>query len=196
MIEFNQAPEFTPEWDQWIIRFKRSIHVLLLKHLARDATNETGGHAGVIFSLDDRGHLRGTIYQSTADDTVNQTLMKTIKDLDGSSVLKFPSSTHITGWNFRMQWDFKDLLTVVNNYRARQDAAALATSTNLAARMLTGKGNLETAAKAQIKALPSTDVHAKVAVAKPSVQFKTDVSAQIMPKPKTCRVEGGVAETV
>jgi tetratricopeptide (TPR) repeat protein len=177
VIRYAQAPEFTPEWDRWIIAFRKAFNRQLFRHLGQDYKSETGGLASAIFSVDNQGHLRGCIYKTTADDTINQCLIKTIRDMNGTYVLAFPPTTHVTGWNFNISWNFARALAVIKLQKERQALAdAKLRSLEVAAKL---KQQLEKEEKA--KALKLAQVPPKP---KPSLQIRQKVSAQLMPKAK------------
>jgi tetratricopeptide (TPR) repeat protein len=178
VIRYAQAPEFTPEWDRWIIAFRKTFNRQLFRHLGADYQSETGGMASAIFSVDKEGHLRGCIYKSTADDTINQCLIKTIRDMNGTYVLAFPPTTHVTGWNFNINWNFARALAVIKFQKERQALAdAKLRSLEVAAKLK--QQQLAKAEKA--KALKLAQVPPKP---KPALQIRQKVSAQLMPKAK------------
>ena len=104
--DLPQAPEYTPEWDKWIAEFRHTFHKVLLTRLYQYSKHEVAGNASVIFSVDNRGTLRGSICEGTADDTLCYCLLQTVTDLDHTPMLKFPTDTSVTGWNFRMRFRF------------------------------------------------------------------------------------------
>ncbi len=120
--KFLQAPENTPEWDFWISRYKRAFQHVLMSYLSKDAKDQVQGSAACIFSIDRKGNLRGHIYASTADSVLNSCLLKTIQTLNHSRVLAFPANSHISGYNFRMTWNFGKLLHYIRAYRAYKEA--------------------------------------------------------------------------
>ncbi len=124
VVVFEQAPENSREWDLWISRFRRTFDAQVFRHIFKDAKDEKTGTASVIFSVDRQGHLRGAVYSATADDTMQQCLLKAIRELDKSYVLAFPPDSRISGWNFRMTWNFGKALTFVS--RVREQRAKLA----------------------------------------------------------------------
>jgi len=180
VIRFAQAPEFTPEWDRWIMAFRKTFNRQLLRHLGNDYQNETSGTASMIFSLDKEGHLRGCIYQSTADDVCNQCLMKTIRDMNGTYVLAFPPTTHITGWNFNINWNFTRALAYIKAQKERQ-AIAEAKARSLAVEAKLKQQQLAEAQKAKALKLAQLATEAKL---KSALQVKQKVSALLLPKAK------------
>ena len=56
--------------------------------------------------FDNKGNLRGHVYASTGNKLLNDCLVKTMRDLDHSRILAFPADSRVTGFNFRMVWDF------------------------------------------------------------------------------------------
>lgn len=185
VMRFAQAPENSREWDQWILRFRRNLSKLVFRHLAHEAGTETGGAANIIFSVDKAGHLRACIYQSTADDTINNSLLAAIRDLDMHYSLHFPANSHITGWNFHMHWNFVKALAVIQTMR-NQYKFSIAHSPMIRvltdARMMTRSAQIPQLAKAQKLAVPKEDTSLKAAA--PVMTVKTGVSAMILPKPK------------
>lgn len=117
---FAQAPEGSAAWDYWISRFKKSFQHLLMRHIDSEALEQTRGAAACIFSVDRQGNLRGQIYASTADAKLNKCLVETIRELNHSRILAFPSNSGISGWNFQMTWNFGTLLTYLHFFHARQ----------------------------------------------------------------------------
>lgn len=126
VVVFEQAPENSMAWDNWIRRFRRTFDAQVFRYLFKDAKDEKTGTASVIFSVDRQGHLRGAVYSATADDTLQQCLLKAVRDLDKSYVLSFPPETGITGWNFRMTWNFGKALSFVQMVRDRKAKLAAA----------------------------------------------------------------------
>ncbi len=185
---FRQAPENTREWDIWIERFKRSFQYLLLQNLAKDATTQTGGKAKIVFSVDKNGNLRGAIYQSTADATLNKCVVNAIKRLDRSRVLIFPYESRCTGWNFTMEWDFRILLNHIRRMRERQQEqlaeAERRVRADVEARLL--KEKQDAALKAQQEKLKEDQKRLAEAKAKlkllEALKVKTQVSGVIVPK--------------
>jgi hypothetical protein len=180
VIRFSQAPEFTPEWDRWILAFRKTFNRQLLRHLGNDYNNETTGSASMIFSLDKEGHLRGCIYQSTADDVCNQCLIKTIKDMNGTYILAFPPTTHITGWNFNINWNFGRALAFIKAQKERQ-AIEQDKVRSLAVEAKLKQQQLQKEEKAKALKLAQLATAAK---AKSALQVKQKVSALLLPKAK------------
>lgn len=185
--QFDQAPEFSPEWDAWIKKFRRQFNHILLRRLSLKAKDETQGATGVVFSLDDSGHLRGAIYDSTATDGLNECLMATIHDLTGSRLLTFPENTHISGWNFRMRWNFAKFLAVIKHFRASQNLARLAADSAFATVSTDAKVRQikeAEALKAQQMKLAAAKKTTIAKLTQPELQFKTNVAGLILPKAK------------
>jgi hypothetical protein len=180
VTRFPQAPESTTEWNMWIRRFRMTFNKELFRHMATQAKDETGGRASVIFSVDNKGHLRGCVYSSTSADTVTACLLQTIRELDKSYVLAFPSNSHITGWNFRMKWNFRQALVYIQYIRRRKAEA-------LAAIAKVQQEELKTAATIKSKAAQEALLaKAKKLVAQmpPPPVVKTGVKGLIIQKPK------------
>jgi hypothetical protein len=180
VMRFPQAPEGTTEWNMWIRRFRMTFNKELFRHMATQAKDETGGTASVIFSVDNKGHLRGCVYSSTSADTVTSCLLQTIRELDKSYVLAFPSNSHISGWNFRMKWNFRRALVYIQ-YIRRRKAEALAAIAKMQ------QEELKTTAMIKSKALQAAELaKAKKLVVKapPPIVVKTGVSGLIVQKPK------------
>ncbi len=116
---YPATPPNTREWDFWISRYRRAFQFILLHHLEEYAKDETRGATSIAFSVDKNGRLRGCIFATTSNDNLNRCLLETIRDLNGSRILKFPSSPAIEGWNFTMSWDFRRMLAIV---KARREA--------------------------------------------------------------------------
>jgi tetratricopeptide (TPR) repeat protein len=121
VVAFEQAPEGTPEWDYWIGRFKRSFQHVLMRRLNSEASDQVRGAAACIFSVDRAGNLRGQVYASTADPALNKCLVEAIRDLNHSRILAFPVTSHITGWNFQMSWNFGVYLAIVKRYKEQKE---------------------------------------------------------------------------
>src|SRR6185369_6828040 len=102
------------------------------------------------FSVDKHGNLRGQIYASTGDDTLNKCLLETIRDLDHSRVLAFPPYSKINGYNFRMKWDFGRLLTYIKAYEAEKQKQETKIATSTTAKITSTDAKLaENKAKAE-----------------------------------------------
>jgi hypothetical protein len=184
VVVFEQAPENSREWDAWIGRFRRTFDAQVFRHIFRDAKDEKTGTASVIFSVDRQGHLRGAVYSATADDTMQQCLLKAIRELDKSYVLAFPPDSRISGWNFRMTWNFGKALTFVS--RVREQRAKLAAQRNVitidTAAMLKKFKQDQLAAQAkkladEKKRIAKTKLAVRVP---PPPVIKTDVNAQLI----------------
>jgi len=183
VVRYSQAPEFTPDWDHWILVFRKAFNRQLFRHLGKNYRDEKGGMASVIFSLDKEGHLRGCIYESTADDIVNQCLVETVREMNGTYILAFPPTSHVTGWNFRMNWNFARALAYIKASRERQ-AIAEAKARILTTEAKLKQKSLEAAQKAKaekLAQLPDKKTAAKIV---PSLQVRQKVSALLMPKAK------------
>jgi tetratricopeptide (TPR) repeat protein len=183
VVVFEQAPENSPEWDQWIRRFRRTFDAQVFRHMFKDAKDEKTGTASVIFSVDHEGHLRGCVYTATADDTMQQTLLKAIREMDKSYVLAFPADSRISGWNFRMTWNFGKALTLVRLVREQRAKLAakpkyVEINTDILIKMkqqqLTAQAKKLAADK---KRLAKTKIAVRVP---PPPVIKTDVNAQLV----------------
>ena len=195
---FRQAPANTPAWDYWIARFKRSFQYILMSHLAKEGEVRPYGSAACIFSLDNRGNLRGHIYASTASKRLNSCLIKTIQELNHSRILEFPKNAKITGYNFQMRWQFGKLLRYIAYVRAvkakrlemieAQKAAALEAKIkaekDAKAKLLAKKKLEEEKARQKRLALLRKK---RLEAQKP--EFKTKVFGEVLPNPKTKPVE-------
>ncbi len=189
VVRFDQAPENSAEWDLWIRKFRKTFDAQVFRHIFKDAKNEKTGTASVIFSVDREGHLRGCVYTATADDTMQQCLLKAVRELDKSYVLAFPPGSGISGWNFRMNWNFGKALTLVRmvrEQRAKEAARPTFIKIDLNA-LIKAKQQEQLAAQAKKLAdkkksdLQKTKVAVRVP---PPPVVKVDVSAQLIPKPK------------
>ncbi len=116
---YPSTPPDSREWDFWISRYRRAFQFILLHHLEEYAKDETRGATSIAFSVDKNGRLRGCIFATTSNDNLNRCLLETIRDLNGSRILKFPANPPIEGWNFTMSWDFRRMLAIV---KARREA--------------------------------------------------------------------------
>lgn len=116
---YPSTPPDSREWDFWISRYRRAFQFILLHHLEEYAKDETRGATSIAFSVDKNGRLRGCIFATTSNDNLNRCLLETIRDLNGSRILKFPANPPIDGWNFTMSWDFRRMLAIV---KARREA--------------------------------------------------------------------------
>lgn len=186
VMRFPQAPENSGDWDRWITRYRRTFNNQLFRHLAKEARSETAGTAGIIFSVDKDGHLRGCIYESTADPILANCLLETIRDMDKSYVLAFPPNSRVSGWNFRTQWNFKKALMVVRLIRQHK-AQAIAAVTKVQASLLKTDAKLKpkvppVAEKALANKLAMQSTSAKISP--PPLVVKTGVSGLVLPKPK------------
>lgn len=188
---YHQAPEGIAAWDYWIARFKRSIQHLLLKRLSAEATDQVRGAAAVIFSVDRKGNLKGSIYASTADTVLNKCLIEAIRDLNHSRILAFPANSDITGWNFQMTWNFGKYLAYIQNHREQEKRAQinkeivdmLIKNEELTARIL--KATHERELKAKMKKLAKEKEKATAArLLEQQRQIKTEVAGHVMTKPQ------------
>jgi tetratricopeptide (TPR) repeat protein len=189
VVRFSQAPENSAEWDLWIRKFRKTFDAQVFRHMFKDAKNEKTGIASVIFSVDRDGHLRGCVYTATADDTMQQCLLKAIRELDKSYVLAFPPGSGVSGWNFRMTWNFGKALTfvrMVREQRAKEAARPTFVKIDLNA-IIKAKQQEQLAAQAKKLAdkkkadLQKTKLAVRVP---PPPVVKVGVSAQLIPKPK------------
>jgi len=188
---YHQAPEGIQAWDYWIARFKRSIQHVLLKRLSAEATDQVRGAAAVIFSVDRKGNLKGSIYASTADSILNKCLIEAIRDLNHSRILAFPANSDITGWNFQMTWNFGKYLAYIQNHREQEKRAQinkeivdmLLKNEQLKARIL--KATHERELNAKMKKLAKEKEKATAArLLEQQRQVKTEVAGHVMTKPQ------------
>jgi hypothetical protein len=187
---FPQAPENSEDWNLWIRRFRRTFDSMVLRHIAKVAKDEKNGTASIIFSLDKFGHLRGCVYNATANDTLVDCLLDSIRELDRSYILEFPPESGISGWNFRMRWNFGRALAFVQSVRQMKiDALTRARKLyqeKLNAQLLAKKKEAELKAKqdklSKEEKLAKEKLAAKMAASQ--VMIKTDVAGLVLPKPK------------
>lgn len=189
LTKFRQTPENTPAWDAWIARFYRSFQHVLTANLAQDAKNQVTGRAACICSVDKRGNLRGHIYASTGDGVLNKALLKTIQTLNHSRILEFPPESKVTGWNFRMTWNFGQILGYIRVYRARQAMIEKAAQEEIIRKqteaLLLAKKKADLDAKAaKLKALREKQIARAKARLLELQQVKTDVSGIVLPAAK------------
>jgi hypothetical protein len=190
VISFPQAPEMGEDWKWWIKRFCRTFDSMVFRHIAKAAKDEKSGTASIIFSLDKFGHLRGCVYNATASDTLINCLLDSIRELDRSYILAFPVDTRISGWNFRMRWNFGPALAYVQSVRQMKiDALTRARKLyqeKLNAQLLAKKKEAELKAKAgklaRQEKLAKEKNAAKMAASQ--VVIKTGVAGVMLPKPK------------
>ncbi len=199
--KFAQAPENTAQWDSWIARFKRSFQHVLMNYLSTDAKEQVTGMAACIFSIEKNGSLRGHIYASTGDNVLNAALLKTIRSLNHSRILEFPQNSRVTGWNFRMTWNFGKLLKYIQAYRAykkylaEQQAQQTLVSTSTDAK-LQGKKAGEQAKADKLK--PDAKSATKVAATRLqplSVKVKTNVAGLVLPRAAQMQLQA-VAQSI
>ncbi len=192
---YHQAPEGTAAWDFWIARFKRSIQHVLLKRLSAEATDQVRGAAAVIFSVDRKGNLKGSIYASTADPVLNKCLVEAIRDLNHSRILAFPANSDITGWNFQMTWNFGKYLAYIQNHREQEKRAQinkeivdmLLKNEELKSRILKSTHERELKAKMKKLAKQREKEKEKATAARlleQQRQVKTEVAGHVMTKPQ------------
>lgn len=189
LSKFRQAPENTPAWDAWIARFTRSFQHVLTAFLAQDATTQVTGRAACIFSVDKRGNLRGHIYASTGDGVLNQALIKTIQTLNHSRILEFPPESKVTGWNFRMTWNYGQILAYIRAYKARQAMIEKQQQEEIIAKqteaLLLAKKQAEKDAKAlRLKELREKQIARAKARLLQLQSVKTDVTGIVLPAAK------------
>ena len=194
LTKFRQSPENTPAWDAWIARFSRAFQHVLTAYLAQDAKNQVTGRAACIFSIDKRGNLRGHIYASTGDGVLNKALLKTVQTLNHSRILEFPPESKVTGWNFRMTWNFGQILAYIRVYRARQAMLEKAAQEEIIRKqteaILLAKKKAELDAKAaKLKALREKQIARAKARLLELQQVKTDVSGVVLPAAKPLELD-------
>jgi len=182
--KFRQSPENTPAWDAWIARFQRSFQHVLTGYLARDAKNQVTGRAACIFSIDNRGNLRGHIYASTGDGVLNSCLLKTIQALNHSRILEFPAESKVTGWNFRMTWNYGQILAYVRAYRAYKAEMEKRAQEEIIAKqteaLLKAKQQAESDAKAQKLKLLREKQLARAKARLAELKSKSEVTGQLL----------------
>lgn len=191
VVAYPGTPGNSREWDYWISRYRRAFQFLLLHHLDQYSKDETRGATSIAFSVDKFGKLRGSIYATTSNDNLNNCLLQTIRDLNGSRVLKFPDEDKIEGWNFTMSWDFRKMLAIV---RARRAWNEQQTALNLQAKNRTAEerkiidAKLLAEKKIAEKKLAEEKAKAEklklAAKQKPELIRKAQVSALVIQKPK------------
>ncbi|RTL36142.1 MAG: tetratricopeptide repeat protein [Candidatus Melainabacteria bacterium] len=184
VVVFEQAPENSLSWDNWIRRFRKTFDAQVFRYLFKDAKDERTGIASVIFSVDSKGHLRGAVYSATADDTLQQCLLKAIRDLDKSYILAFPPESGISGWNFRMTWNFGKALTFVQMVRERRAKLAAVPppvikidTAAMIKKMKQDQLSAQAKKLAEQKRLAKTKMAVRVP---PPPVVKTDVNAQLV----------------
>ncbi len=180
---FSSIPPDTRDWDFWITRYRRAFQFILLHHLEEYAKDETRGATSIAFSVDKFGKLRGCIFATTSNDNLNRCLLETIKDLNGSRILKFPSNPPIDGWNFTMSWDFRRMLAIV---KARREAREKLLAMQNAKEDTYTQVSTEAIELAE-KALADEEAKAeklRLAKLEENLVRKTEVSATIVPKAK------------
>lgn len=180
---FSAVPPDSREWDFWITRYRRAFQFILLHHLEEYAKDETRGATSIAFSVDKNGRLRGCIFATTSNDNLNRCLLETIRDLNGSRILKFPANPPIEGWNFTMSWDFRRMLAIV---KARREARAAQLAAMNAKEDEFTKLSTDAIQLGQ-KALEEEKAKAeklRIAKLEESIVRKQEVSAMIVPKAK------------
>ncbi len=186
LSKFHQAPENTSDWDFWIQRFTRAFQHVLTSHMFRDTKTEVNGKAACIFSVDKRGNLRGHIYASTGDSVLNTCLLKTIQSMNHSRILEFPPSSKIQGFNFRMTWDYANILRYIRAYKQVQAAREKKALEEIIAKqtealLLKQKEIAADKAKAEkLKALREKQIARAKAKLLELSQVKTDVVGQVI----------------
>ena len=186
LTKFRQSPENTPEWDFWIQRFTRAFQHVLTSYLFRDSKEQVTGRAACIFSVDNRGNLRGHIYASTGDGILNAALLKTIQSMNHSRILDFPPTSKCTGWNFRMVWDYGKILRYIaayKQYKAATEKKALEEiiAKQTEAMLIKAKEDAADKAKAEkLKALREKQIARAKAKLLELTKVKTDVVGQVL----------------
>ncbi len=180
---YPSTPPDTRDWDFWISRYRRAFQFILLHHLEEYANDETRGATSIAFSVDKYGKLRGCIFATTSNDNLNRCLLETIRDLNGSRILKFPTNPPIEGWNFTMSWDFRRMLAIV---RARREAREKLLAMQNAKEDAFTKLNTEAMQLAEKTLEQAKAEQEKLRIEKLEESFvrKTEVSALIVPKAK------------
>lgn len=194
LTKFRQSPENTPAWDAWIARFTRSFQHVLTAYLGQDAKNQVTGRAACIFSIDNRGNLRGHIYASTGDGVLNKALLKTVQTLNHSRILEFPAESKVTGWNFRMTWNYGKILAYIRAYRARKAMLEKAAQEEIIkkqteALLLAQKKSELDAKAAKLKALREKQIARAKARLLELQQIKTDVTGVVLPSIKPVELD-------
>ncbi|MCB9469433.1 MAG: hypothetical protein H6677_14245 [Candidatus Obscuribacterales bacterium] len=187
---FRQTPPDSPAWDYWINRYKRSFQYILMSHLAKEGEVNPYGSVACIFSIDNKGNLRGHIYASTASQRLNRCLLKTIRELNHSRVLEFPRGAKISGYNFQMKWDFGKLLRFIAYVRAVKKRQAELLAQQEAEAKLMAKKALEAKLLAQKKKAAALARQKRLALLKKKqaleaqYERKAEVAGLVLPAPK------------
>lgn len=180
---YPSTPPDSREWDFWISRYRRAFQFILLHHLEEYAKDETRGATSIVFSVDKNGRLRGCIFATTSNDNLNRCLLETIRDLNGSRILKFPANPPIEGWNFTMSWDFRRMLAIVKARReAREKLLAMQNAKEDAFTKLSTDASV-LAQKMLVEARAEQE-RLRLAKLEESLVRKTEVSAMIVPQAK------------
>ncbi|MBS2009684.1 MAG: hypothetical protein JST01_21700 [Cyanobacteria bacterium SZAS TMP-1] len=185
---FYEAPENTPEWDYWIGRFKRCFQHQLMRHMNSEATGQVRGAASCIFSVDRAGNLKGQVFASTADPVLVKCLVESIKDLNHSRILKFPVTSHINGWNFKMSWNLGFYLAIVKAYQEQKERQATVDTlvklvqqdTAIQMQMKKAKEERAIAKKLAAEKALKAKLRAKAKQVPPPIDAKAEVSGQIV----------------
>jgi len=176
---YPSTPPDTREWDFWISRYRRAFQFILLHHLEEYAKDETRGASSIAFSVDKNGRLRGCIFATTSNDNLNRCLLETIRDLNGSRILKFPANPPIEGWNFTMSWDFRRMLAIVKARReAKEKQLAMQNAKEDAFTKLSTDASL--VAQKIMEEARAEQERLRLAKLEESLVRKTEVSAQIV----------------
>lgn len=105
----ENSAELKPQWDKWIENFRLTFGSTLGKQLRGGSVGSVGrlsGRALMVFSVDKNRRLRGRIVKSDAPVLFNYYLLETTRMIDRASVLDFPQTSLLPGYNFTMTWDY------------------------------------------------------------------------------------------
>src|SRR5262249_41326299 len=104
---FNQAP--SADFGPWIAQFRQRFEIQLAQDLSRHGYGSMAGMTTLIFSIDNSRRLRGRVMPgTTAPADMTDCLLSTTRAMDGNSVLSFPNTATLNGFNFSMAWNYPE----------------------------------------------------------------------------------------
>lgn len=197
--KFTAAPEggsLKGSWDRWIQNFRITFNNTMYRKIGGGKW-ALWGNSKMVFSVDKNGKLRGRIISSSAPYFWDHYLLETTRSMDRHSVLSFPRGSSIPGFNFTMGWNngptkknvSRQTQIVLKNIQAKLRKNPITGESAVASRIKFRKVRASLSNRNVSARLKTNKVSGKLTSQKsgslPLPEFKTKVSATILPKPKS-----------
>jgi tetratricopeptide (TPR) repeat protein len=197
---FDQTPG--RDFDSWITEFRYNFGVAVKQQLMRRGYPSMYGSTMMIFSVDHHHKLRARILRSSAPPVVTNMLLDTTRAMDGRSILDFPKSSNLDGFNFSMSWAFPEAPRGYRDVEANLRNAKGRILSQNGMRAQTGIMNYNTSnasgalatKNANGRLVPGSNQGVDGKLAGGNVSISTDVAGLLMPKQKPIELKAKPAQ--